>query len=315
MNHLILPLSLLPAVALGAMHLKVKGSSVLVHFGGHKMGLDDAHANRIAAELVGVLTLNISVDAYDAEHRMHHSLKTFARAGADPDATLLYDIGLRPGLPVPRLWRRLGLQLVSPVFHAQRSAARLHGVFASGPAWRIATAWAFWSALLATAAMLSLLLPALLGFVLPLLVFGNIGSLLELVSEHRFNIARHEGQERQAMLSHARLLGVPPPAASFWHAPLAWAGWTVKMLAATAVRVGVLPGDLSHHDAHHIGIRPALRLMRHGWMNAAYEYSPSLWDASGGRVRRVSSLREAIGEAFEALAVEQATKPDAVCGA
>ena len=93
-------------LAAGAMHLKVKGSSVLVHMlGSHRKGLDDPKANRIAAEGVGILTLNIDSEAYRAEHGLHHGLRSFARPHADPDATLIHDLGFRPGVPLPRLRR------------------------------------------------------------------------------------------------------------------------------------------------------------------------------------------------------------------
>lgn len=301
----LLPAAALPLVVLGTMHLKVKGSSVLVHFGSHGMGFASARANRIAAELAGVLTLNIGMEAYKAEHNLHHGLATFARVGRDPDATLLDSLGLEPGMNQRALRRRFALTLVSPRFHAQLSAARLSGVFLRGPVWRIAFAWAVWTGLGAGFAAAGLLLPLLLGFVMPLLLFGNIGSILELASEHRFNVEPEaQGRERQALLSHARLLGVPPPEGLPIRQPMAWVRWAASMAAALAVRIGAWPGDLSHHDAHHIGVRASLKLSRFGWMNAAYEYSPSLWDPSAGRPRRVSSLREAIDVWFEALARE-----------
>jgi len=307
------PVAALPLAALGAMHLKVKGSSVLVHFGSHRMGFQNPRATRIAAELAGVATLNIGVAAYMAEHERHHGLATFARAGQDPDATLFKTLGLLvPSGTELALWLRFTWMLVSPVVHCQLSKTRLAGVFVFGPAWRIALAWSFWGALAASFAAAGLLLPWVLGFVLPLLLFGNIGSLLELASEHRFNVeCATKGRERQALLSHARLLGSPPPEGSPFRQPLAWASWTASMAVAMAVRIGAWPGDLSHHDAHHIGVRPALKLTRFGWMNAAYEFSASLWDPSAGRLRRVGSLREAIGEWFKALVRERGVPPSA----
>jgi Fatty acid desaturase len=304
------PAAALPLAALGAMHLKVKGSSVLVHFGSHGMGFENPRANRIAAELVGVFALSVGVDDYKAEHNQHHGLASFARAGQDPDATLLDSLGLEPGMGERALWQRFLLTLVSPRFHARLSAARLSGVFLRGPAWRIALAWLFWGGLMAGFAAAGLLWPLLLGFVLPLLVAGNIGTILELASEHRFNVEpQAKGRERQAILSHARLLGAPPPEQAPARAPLAWARWGLSMAGALLVRIGAWPGDLSHHDAHHIGVRAAHKFTRFGWMNAAYEFSHSLWDPSAGRLRRVGSLREAIGAWFEALAREPGARP------
>ncbi|MFG6417217.1 fatty acid desaturase [Roseateles sp. DC23W] len=310
LTDFLFPAAALPLAALGAMHLKVKGSSVLVHFGSHRMGFENPRATRIAAEVVGVATLNISVEAYRVDHEDHHGLATFARAGRDPDATLLDALGLVPGMDERALWRRFTWTLASPVFHWQLSKARLAGAFVLGPAWRIVLAWSFWGALAAGFAAAGLLLPWLLGFVMPVLLFGNIGAILELASEHRFNVEpATKGRERQALLSHARLLGAPPPVDSPMRQPHAWARWAASMAGAMAVRVGAWPGDLSHHDAHHIGVRPALKLHRFGWMNAAYEFSPSLRDPAAGRLRRVGSLREAIDAWFKALARERGAPP------
>ena len=180
MFDFIVPLSQFTLAALGAMHLKVKGSSVLIHMlGSHGKGLDNARLNTVAAEMVGVLTLNVSVDAYRQEHQFHHGLRSFARAETDPDAALLHSLGFRPGTPRHRLWQRFWWTLVSPHFHTRMSAARLIGVFGAGPGWRIAAAWAFWSALLAGAATTGMLLPMLLGFVVPLAYFSDRGRLFQ----------------------------------------------------------------------------------------------------------------------------------------
>jgi hypothetical protein len=309
MSDFVFPLSQFALACLGAMHLKVKGSSVLIHLlGSHGKGLDNPRLNTVVAELVGVLTLNVSVDAYKQDHQLHHGLRSFARAKADPDAALLHHLGFRPGTPHAVLWRRFWWTLVSPGLHGPMSMARLLGVFAAGPAWRIGAAWAFWAALLGTATMAGALLPLLLGFVLPLLVFGNIGALLELASEHRWMVGESAGRDRQALLSHARLLGAMPPQGAQVRSVLAWAGWSLHMLGAAAMRFAVVPGDLQHHDAHHLGTRPALRLDRHGWTNAAYEFSPSLWEGAHAPRRIVGSIGEAIDEWFIALAQEGTQK-------
>ena len=131
-------------------------------------------------------------------------------------------------------------------------------------------------------------------------MFGNIGAFLELASEHVWNVGDSAGRERQAQLSHARLLGAMPPQG---RSPLAWAAWALQMLGAAAMRFAVVPGDLPHHDAHHVGVRPALGLDRHGWTNAAAEFSPSLWNGSVAR-RGVSSIGQAIDRWFIALSQE-----------
>lgn len=294
-------------LAAGAMHLKVKGSSVLVHMlGSHRKGLDDPKANRIAAEGVGILTLNIDSEAYRAEHGLHHGLRSFARPHADPDATLIHDLGFRPGVPLSRLRRLVWWTMVSPRFHLRLGKARLRGVFAAGPPLRIAAAWVFWGALLIGAAAGGWLLPLLLGFVLPLLVFGNIGSFLELASEHVWGIEAPEGRARQAQLSHARLPGAMPPKG---RNALAWAAWMLQMTWAAFSRFAVVPGDLPHHDAHHIGERPALQLDRHAWTNAAAEFSPSLWADADHPRNAVASIGQAIERWLVALAAE-ASAPD-----
>lgn len=70
-------LMLAPAVLMAA-RLKVAGSSVLIHHASHARLLPDAKRNAVAADLIGILTLNIPVADYRREHAAHHSLRTFA---------------------------------------------------------------------------------------------------------------------------------------------------------------------------------------------------------------------------------------------
>lgn len=278
LNQVLLPLAQAAAAALGAMHLKVKGSSVLVHMlGSHRMGLGNDRVNLFLAEAVGVLTLNISVNAYRSEHMRHHALATFADPtgeAPDPDAAFIASLGFLPGMSERALWGRFVLTLVSPQLHWPMTRARLAGVFLHGPPLRRAAAALFWGGLAGAAASGGWLAPLLLGFVLPLLLWGNMGSFLELASEHAWGIREPKGRQRQAELSHARLPGAPPPSSCV---PTAWLVWGARMALAAMARFTVLPGDLTHHDAHHVGLRPALKLDRHGWTNAAHEFSPALW--------------------------------------
>jgi hypothetical protein len=291
---------LLAAAWLGASHLKVKGSTVIVHMlGSHRKGLVNPRLNRAVAQAVGAMTINLDVDGYADDHRLHHGLTTFARPDADPDAAFMHTLGLVPGTPVRVLWRRLAWALVSPVVHARMSATRLRGTFLSGPPGRRIFAAAWWSGLIVAAAAAGLLLPLVLGFIVPLLIAGNIGSLLELASEHRWNAGDEAGRERQFALSQGRYPGAMPP---FGRGALAWAGRVLAMLGAAAQRIAVLPGDNPHHIFHHTGHRRAAHVDRHAWTNADLEYSPLVWGDEAVAAQSVASIREAIGRWFEALA-------------
>lgn len=304
--ELTMALSLLTiAIPLLAMRLKVMGSSVLIHLvGSHGLGFKHSEQRKGErwAEWIGVLTLNISVAAYAAEHRRHHSNEHFARHDLDPDAMLLFALGFRPGMSVAALWRRFWWTLVSPRFHVMLTVARLRGVFVNGPLQRRREAAWLWGGLLVAAAASGLLPHLLLGFVLPLLVWGNIGAFLELSCEHLWMVAPQvEGRERHALLSHGRFLGAMPPDSQN---PLRWARWAVTMAWAMAMRFSVACGDLPHHDSHHAGRRPALKLDRTPWTNAAVEYSPGLWLDEARQRQAVSSVGQAVQRWFDALSQE-----------
>lgn len=301
----------LAVAAILAARLKVAGSSLLIHHASHSRLLTQSRPNVVAADLIGVLTLNVPVADYRRDHSAHHSLRTFARAGDDPDAAFLHELGFEPGTPLRVLKRRFWWHVVSPRMHGRLTATRLRGTFFAGPPWRRAVAAAYWGGLAAAAAAGGWLLPLAAGFVAPLLWAGNVGAYMELTSRHRWMTGSSTGQERQFELSHGRYLGAMPPQG---RNPLRWGAWVLRMAAAAIGRFAALPGDLPHHQFHHLGSKPVRSLDRYAWTNADQEFSPHVWADEALQRQSVPTLMEAVDRWLSALAAEPAdTKLAAAC--
>lgn len=289
--------AMLVAVILAA-RLRVAGASVLVHHLGSHNKANPRHWR--LAQWVSIATLTVHAGGYRAGHEPHHR-EPFATL-ADPDAALLHRLRFRPGTPYYLLWLRFWWTLVSPLFHAQLSLARLRGVFTQGPVKRRLAAWAFWVSLLVATGVAGVLKGVLLYFVL-LLLAGNVSALLELVSEHIwFAEPSLDSRERHARLSHGRHLGVMPPEGHQRINPAAWALWLARTGFAAVLRFCVLPGDLPWHHAHHTGMPPTHRGHRPYWANAAHQYSQIFWQDRGQQRQAVATLGQAIGRWFHALA-------------
>ena len=185
--HLAVNVVGLCAASLGLARVKLSASAVLIHhFGSHHQGLDNPVANDIAAEIVGITSFSSSAKAYADAHSQHHRFDTFATL-ADPDAQLMWSLGLRPGRAYGRLKRLFWWALVSPRLHGPMSWARLKHTFGPDqPRWRRITAFTLWGGLGLAAWAGGWLSGLLGGLVLPLLVFGNVSSFVELASEHKF---------------------------------------------------------------------------------------------------------------------------------
>src|ERR1019366_4695646 len=159
----------------------------------------------------------------------HHRRDIFATE-ADPPAQFLLGLGFRPGRSRAAMWRRAWGVLLSPAFYARGFYDRVRGNFRSGVG--RATGFTLWAAL-----WLSLpfwfphgLLVLIGGFVLPVICFATLSSLLDRLGEHVW-LARSPDQGARfytASVTAARYCGAPVPARSVPVGPrlLAWIRWT-----------------------------------------------------------------------------------------
>lgn len=300
---IVLNLSGLAVASFGLARAKLAGSAVLIHFiGAHRQGFGDRDLDEVLAAVIGIATMNPTAEAYAAAHRLHHANDTFATL-ADPDARLLYDLGLRPGRSYRAL---LGCFYTAPLrwaLHGPMTWARLVHTFGPAqPRWRRATAFVLWGGLAAAALAGGWFGALLLGAVLPLLMGGNVAAFIELASRHRFLITGPTGRDRQRDLSHGRhlLAWWPGAGAPWWR----WALLPLSLLAAVVARLVILPGDLGLHDRHHTAAPVTRRLARWSWTNATYAYG-HLPEKDVARVSgHVTSIRAAVHGWLHDLSLE-----------
>lgn len=283
------------AVLMLARAKNAGSTGVVHHIGAHRSGLGNRKLGQALADLVGVLTLNPTVRRYKSAHDLHHSSEKLATIAADPDGQLVHDWGFQAGRPLVELKRLVWRNLWTGRALLPLAAERLRQNFlpGHGPAWRLALAWLFWPALVATAAAGGWLAGLLLGAVLPLLLAGSAAGYFELLSRHGWGLpTTSTGRQRHAELSHGRypMPAMPPHGAGM----AAWLRWWRDLAGAAVARAVVLPWDNPHHDAHHTGAPPALRLDRVAWTNADVELTPRLYADPALAAKAYASIFEAI---------------------
>jgi fatty acid desaturase len=291
------------------VHAKVKISSVLVHHATHGKLLKNRTANRLVAEAFSTLALTAPFDEYKRIHMIHHTKGTFAGHN-DEEARFLHGLGFRPGVKHELLWHLFWATLVSPRFHAKVTMGRLRDNFIQGHPVRNGAAWATWTAIIAAAACAQMLPGLFLGVVLPLVIGGNIGSFLELVSRHRWMIATPMDLRRQFELSHGRFPVAMPPETDA--EPRRWMAWTARIAAATLVRLTVVPSDLAWHISHHTGLRPKAGMDVPPWSDATLAYSDAIHQDAELAAQSHTSILAAVDAWFSALAKEAPSQPRAM---
>ena len=300
------------SLATGALTLaaaKVRGSSVYLHHATHGRLYADRRLNRWFGELAGVLTLSIGFDEYRRIHSLHHGYRTFAQARTDEEAASLHARGFLPGRSRRALKRLFLWTPFDPMWHARQAWTRLKANFAAGPAARVALSWAVWGGLGALA-VTGNCLPGLLGAMGVLLVAGSVGSYLELISRHRWNIdPPSTGKERQFELSHWRLPTPTVPDRWTLTSALRFAG---SVLLKSLWRYVVVPGDLAHHAAHHLGWDAGAPTdgAPPKWTDAAVSYSDLLRADAQWHPHVFGSLLQAVDAGLDSLAAEQPSVPD-----
>lgn len=265
--------------AIGIGHAKSKAQSVLVHHATHGDLLPGKVLNRIAGELVGLLTLNTDLGTYrkgrdgKTGHLGHHG-RRFA-THEDEESQFMLKAGYQPGMTREQLWQHHRQLMRSPKWHLQAAVSRLRANLLGGPIWRRVTAWGFWGSAIGLAGATGMMLPVAIGWLLPLFVLGQAASWTEAVSRHRWLATSENPKRRHAELSHGRYLGaMPPPRGS---SVMAWLGFCKRSAAALLGRILVVPADLAHHQFHHLGLDKSVVTGMVSWTDSAQAHSPMLW--------------------------------------
>jgi hypothetical protein len=249
-------------------------ASVLIHHTSHRQGAQPRKFGELLAELAGILLLRQTLITYQKAHGLHHGKTTFADINHDPDAQLVWKLGFRPGDSVAESNRKLRRCLLSPSVHGILLWERLSLNFArpQEPR-RTVAACLIWTAIGFWVWQHQLLL-AFSQFLALALIAGNLASLLELLSRHKWLINPPATADRHWTLSHARFFAVIPPE------PGASLGcrlqWWLKILQGIIEHLCITAGDLAWHVGHHVHWDANDYQGQPAWSNPQYAYAPYL---------------------------------------
>ena len=256
---LLLPLALL-LVCCGLGLFQV----VVFHHCAHGTVFRTRRANRRAGRLISALLLFKHFDHYQREHMLHHSARKLLTAD-DEFAQFVFDMcDLEAGLSKAELWRRVGVAVISPLFHGRFLWRRIKASLGSHDRAHNLLGMAAWTGAFATAAGSGFLVPFLVLWVLPVTVLLQIATIFRILCEHRFPDERLIETRDKLFVCLATtgvFPGAMPPSADHprWIRIGGWFGWWTEMLTwQLFIRLFVLVGDAPCHDFHHR--RPASRL-------------------------------------------------------
>jgi hypothetical protein len=213
---------------------------------------------------------------------LHHSAKKLLTA-EDEFAQFVFDMcGLEAGMPKAKLWRRIVVNVASPLFHGRFLWRRVRASLCSHDRLHNLFGIAVWLASFAGAAGAGVLLPFLVLWVLPVTVLLQIATIFRILCEHRFPDAPLIEARNKLFVCLATtgvFPGVAPPA--YQEPPLlrslGWLSWWAEMLTVQLfVRLFVLVGDAPCHDYHHR--RPASKR----WTNYAHARQKDRNDGCSG---------------------------------
>lgn len=288
----------LSAGAVMLAHVKSKGSSVLLHHATHGRLHPDRRLNRLLGEAAGIVSLSIGFVPYRQIHGKHHGYPSFAQPGLDSEADELIALGFHACRSKRELWRLFWSVPLSPLWQLRAAWNRLEANFLRGHPLRRLAAGVFWGGAGGAAAAVGWL-PAFAGAVTVLLVAGNVGSYLELVSRHAWGITPPEvGRDRQLALSRWRL---PSPELPQRWTPASALTFAGDVLLQAVVRFGALQADLTHHAGHHLAWDAGGDPRQPAWADAALAYSDRLRADPALRAHVYGSLQEAVDAWFDAL--------------
>lgn len=244
---------------------------VLTLHGAHKLHLTIRHADSHSAvsgnrklddhigNAISILTISLNYMAYKERHlRVHHAARLL-KPGDGTYEFLINTVGLKPGMKVSHLWRKVLVSLVSPRIHLRTLLERIMDCFLSNDTVHNTLAALFWGAILTGVHLTHLWIPFLVVWVIPITILFNWVTALRLFVEHRWPHPKYRNvrhREALAEMTAAIFFGDPAPqndgSISDFEMGKKWAMWWIRFLGYhLPARALVLPGDAPCHDYHH----------------------------------------------------------------
>src|SRR5215470_4254008 len=153
---------------------------VIFHHCAHGTVFRTRDRNRRVGRAISAVLLFKHFDLYQHEHMLHHSVRRLLTP-EDEFAQFIFDLcGLEAGLAKGELWRRVVVNIVSPLFHGRFLMRRLRASLGSHDRAHNLLGIATWLTLLLAAAGLGVLGPFLLLWVLPVTVLLQIATIFRI---------------------------------------------------------------------------------------------------------------------------------------
>lgn len=236
---------------------------VVFHHCAHGTVFRSRETNTRIGRLISASLLFKHFDIYRKEHMLHHSNNKLLTE-EDEFADFVFGMcGLQAALPKRMLWRRVLVNLVSPVFHGRFLLRRVQAALGSHDRRHNAVGAAFWIGLSGLAVAAGHAVAFVVAWVLPVSILLQIATVFRILCEHRFpspELIASRGKDFACHATSGVFPGSAPPALSTLCAAgfAQWLAWWANMLSVQLfVRLFVLVGDAPCHDFHHR--RPASR--------------------------------------------------------
>jgi fatty acid desaturase len=230
---------------------------VIFHHCAHGTIFRTRARNRTVGRVVSAVLLFKHFDRYQAEHMLHHNAKKLFTDDDEFTDFILGICDLAPSLDRHELWRRLLVDLVSPLFHGRFLYKRIRGSLGSHERSHNLIGIGTWGTLLILAALTHTLGIFFVAVVLPVTVLLQIATVFRILCEHRVppvEVLIRRGPDLVCQATAGVFPGVQPPEAraTTLHGLAAWLVWWTNMLTVQLfVRLFVLVGDAPCHDFHH----------------------------------------------------------------
>lgn len=276
--------------------------NVVLHMCSHTAFTRNRNLDQLIGRAVAVAFVTEEFDGYKRAHIGHHHSSAH-QTNSDPTVVfLLQEIGLRPGMPVPEMWRRLWLVLLSPRYHFRFLAARIASHFTGTSLWYRCVVGAWLIVLVTVTYAVGNVNATVAAVVIPLVPVYQVCSGLRLASKHIFPRRLPSSRSRQTvgMFTLGIFLGERCPDAGLQGMKFVyhWFAWWLRMLFYhLPCRLMVMVGDGPAHDMHHR--HPCHR----DWPNYIYAREADIANASeaDGPYREVWGLHAAIGACLQSL--------------
>ena len=209
---------------------------VVFHHCSHGTVFRDRDTNIAVGRLVSAILLFKHFDHYKHEHMLHHSNNKLLTEEDEFADFVFNTCRLEAGVDLAVLRRRVLLNLLSPVFHAQFAFRRVRAAWGSHDAQHNVAGVAVWAAMALLAMATGHWLAFLLAWVMPVTVLLQAATVGRILCEHSFPEAELIAARGRDLTAHATggvFPGAMPPAAPGF------------------VRLVVLVGDAPCHDYHH----------------------------------------------------------------